>query len=347
MRAAADFGESKPGGRARKSLCLDPSRAANCAAPAAMLASFLTTIFFSLSVIFAARSARVLGGPVANLGRLSVATVLLAIWAHGFGEGLRGASLPWFFWSGVIGFGLGDIALFGALPRIGPRLSILLTQCLAAPVAAVTEWVWLGTTLRSVDLVCAGITLGGVAIALAPDRGVQVDRRTFWIGVLCGIGSALGQAGGAVLSRKANEVAALTQFPIDGGTAAYQRIVGGVLMTLVAFVLFRRTRPVEETARADRWRIGWPLVLANALAGPTVGVACYQWALRTTASGIVLPIVATAPLVTIVLSFFIEGLRPTRRAVWGGLVAVAGAIALKDAQSNWWMFSTLRKLLNI
>ena len=28
-----------------------------------MLASFLTTIFFSLSVIFAARSARVLGGP--------------------------------------------------------------------------------------------------------------------------------------------------------------------------------------------------------------------------------------------------------------------------------------------
>src|SRR5712671_7142132 len=117
-----------------------------------MFPSFLTTIFFSLSVIFAARSARLLGGPVANLGRIGIATVLLAIWAHGFGEGLRGVSLPWFFLSGVIGFGLGDMALFGALPRIGPRLAILLTQCLAAPVAAAAEWLWLGTTLRFADL---------------------------------------------------------------------------------------------------------------------------------------------------------------------------------------------------
>ena len=100
---------------------------------------FLTTIFFSLSVIFAARSARVLGGPTANLARICVATVLLALWAHTFGEGLHGGGLPWFFLSGIIGFGLGDMALFGALPRIGPRLAILITQCLAAPIAALVE----------------------------------------------------------------------------------------------------------------------------------------------------------------------------------------------------------------
>ena len=74
--------------------------------------------------------------------------------------------------------------------------------------------------------------------------------------------------------------------------------------------------------------------MANALAGPTIGVGCYQWALRTTPSGIVLPIVATSPLVTIVLSFFIDGLRPTRRAVLGGLVAVGGAVALKLVQAG-------------
>jgi hypothetical protein len=74
-----------------------------------LFASFLTTIFFSLSVIFAARSARVLGGQTANLGRISLATVLLSIWAHVFGQGLHGGGLPWFFASGVIGFGLGDV----------------------------------------------------------------------------------------------------------------------------------------------------------------------------------------------------------------------------------------------
>src|SRR5580700_712820 len=119
-------------------------RGANCAAPR-MFASFLTTIFFSLSVIFAARSARILGGPTANLARICVATVFLAIWAHTFGQGLHGGGLAWFFVSGVVGFGLGDMALFGALPRIGPRLAILITQCLAAPIAATVEWLWLGT----------------------------------------------------------------------------------------------------------------------------------------------------------------------------------------------------------
>ena len=261
--------------------------------------------------------------------------MLLAGWAHTFGAGLRGESLPWFFLSGVIGFGLGDMALFGALPRIGPRLSILLTQCLAAPIAAVAEWAWLGTTLRPVDLGCAAVILAGVAVALAPDRGLQVDRRTFWIGALFGVGSALGQALGAVVSRKANDVAALTNLPIDGGTAAYQRAIGGVLLTVLAFWLMRKSRAADDAVRPPgSWRAAWPFVVANALAGPAIGVGCYQWALRTTPSGIVLPIIATSPLATIVLSFYLDGLRPTRRAVLGGLLAVGGAVALKLVQAG-------------
>jgi drug/metabolite transporter (DMT)-like permease len=300
-----------------------------------LLPAFLTTIFFSLSVIFAARSARVLGGQTANLGRISLATVILAIWAHCLGEGLHGGGLPWFFASGVIGFGLGDMALFGALPRIGPRLSILITQCLAAPIAAFAEWLWLGTTVRPMDLVCAGVILVGVAVALAPDHGMDVSPRTFWIGALFGIGSALGQASGAVLSRKANEAAALTGYVIDGGTAAYQRIIGGLLMTIIGFLLLRRTLPKDDTPKpADRWRRGSVFVLGNALAGPTLGVGCYQLALRNTPSGLVLPIVATSPLVTIILTFFMDGTRPTRRAVIGGIIAVAGAVAMKILQTS-------------
>ena len=297
-----------------------------------MFASFLTTIFFSLSVIFAARTVRLLGGPAANLGRIVVATALLAIWAHGWGRGVEGPGRAWFFLSGVIGFGLGDMALFGALPRIGPRLAILLTQCLATPVAALVEWLWLGTELGTADYLCAAVILVGVALALAPDRGLEVERRVFWIGVLFGVGSALGQALGAVISRKAYAVGDCAHFAVDGGTAAYQRILGGLLMTLVAFVALRSTR-AGSPVPAGAWRAAWPLVLGNALAGPAIGVGCYQWALATTPSGTVLPIVATSPLVTLVLSFFLEGLRPTRRALAGGLLAVAGAVGLALARS--------------
>lgn len=297
-----------------------------------MLASALTTIFFSFSVIFGARSARLLGGPRANLARMTLATVLLGIWAHGFGAGLAGPGMPWFFLSGVIGFGLGDMALFGALPRIGPRLAILLTQCLAAPIAALAEWLWLGTTLRAVDLACAAVILTGVAVALAPDRGSTVAARGFWIGVLFGVGSALGQALGAVVSRKAVDVGALAGLSVDGGTAAYQRAIGGVLLTWLAALVFLRRS--GEAAEPPRWREGWPFVAANALAGPAIGVGCYQWALKTTPSGIVLPIVATSPLVTMLLAWWLDGTRPTRRALTGGLLAVAGAVALKWAQAG-------------
>jgi drug/metabolite transporter (DMT)-like permease len=294
-----------------------------------MLPSLLTTIGFSLSVIFATRSAKVLGGPTANVARLILAALLLSIWAHGFGGGLRGAGLPWFFLSGIIGFALGDTALFGALQRIGPRLTILLTQCLAAPIAAFAEWCWLGTTLRPVEIACSTVILAGVGLALAPDRNFEGTRRTFWLGVLCGIGSAAGQALGAVVSRKANDVSLAAGMVVDGGTAAYQRILAGVLVTGLAFAFVKKMRPHPGTLGPAEWRRAWPLVAGNALAGPTLGVACYQWALRTTPSGIVLPIVATSPLVTMLLAWLINGERPTRRSVSGGVIAVMGAAGLK------------------
>ena len=296
-----------------------------------MLASFLTIIFFSFSVIFASRSAKVLGGQRANAARLALALVLLATWAHSFGKGLQGPSLGWFLWSGFIGFGLGDMALFGALPRIGPRLAILLTQCLAAPLAATVEWLWLGTRLQWAEVGCAALILAGVAFALAPDHGWEGSRRTFWVGALFGLGSAGGQALGAVISRKALLVAEQAGFHLDGGTAAYQRLLAGAVTTWIALAIFQRWQraaPVEGTAPVP-WRKGAPLVAGNALAGPVLGVACFQWALQTTPSGVVLPIVATSPLVTMALAFAMDGARPPRRAATGSVLAVAGAVLMK------------------
>jgi drug/metabolite transporter (DMT)-like permease len=73
-------------------------------------------------------------------------------------------------------------------------------------------------------------------------------------------------------------------------------------------------------------------MLANGLAGPVLGVGCYQWALATTPSGIVLPIAATAPLLSIPIAYWLEGDRPTRRAILGGVVAVGACIALSTSR---------------
>src|SRR6266850_2490035 len=112
-----------------------------------MLPAFLTVGLWAFTVVAASRAARLVGGAAANLGRLALAIVLLALWAHIFGKGLQGESLRWFVLSGCIGFGLGDISAFEAMPRIGPRLTSMSVMCLSAPMAAIIEWVWLGTKL--------------------------------------------------------------------------------------------------------------------------------------------------------------------------------------------------------
>jgi drug/metabolite transporter (DMT)-like permease len=288
-------------------------------------AAFLTTVLFSISAVCGQRTARLLGGNEANFWRLCFAAVLLASYAHVFGAGLHGKAFWIFFVSGCIGFGIGDAALFQALPRIGSRLSVLIVLCLSSPVAAVIEWAWLRTTLTLIEIGCGLLVLLGVAIALAPGPGEGAEKPSA-SGILFGILAAVCQALGAVLSRKAFAMARHAGEDIDGITAAYQRILGGVLVTalLLWIVKQRQTAPVDP----GRWRKAWPWVLLNGLSGPALGVSCYQWALKTAPTGIVLPIVAITPIVIIPFSRHLEGERPTLRSLIGGLVAVLGAVLL-------------------
>jgi drug/metabolite transporter (DMT)-like permease len=170
---------------------------------------------------------------------------------------------------------------------------------------------------------------------------MERPRRELLWGLSFGLLAAVCQALGAVLSRKAFAAARFAGENIDGITAAYQRILGGVALGAV-FLLFvkhgsifktssseRRAEDIPSSlSRTSRWRQAWPWVLANGLAGPALGVSCYQWALKTTPTGVVLPIVAITPLVIIPFSHHIEGERPTARSLAGGALAVAGAVAL-------------------
>jgi len=297
-----------------------------------MFPSFVTVVLWSFCVVCANRAVRLVGSAAANLSRLALATVLLALWAYLFGKGLQGVGLLYFVLSGVVGFGFGDIAGYEALPRIGSRLTILLAQCLAAPFAALVEWLWLGTALSGAQMACGAAILAGVAIAVAPSDQFEIDREHLWAGVGFGVLACFGQGGGAVLSRKAYQLVESAGQTIDGGTAAFQRIIGGLGLVFVFFVLVelrgRRSANNVESNNKRPWERAWPWIVAHTLTGPVIGVSCYQWALATTPSGVVLPIIATTPLAVIPFAYFIEHDRPRRRSLVGGVIAVAGGVAL-------------------
>jgi len=307
-----------------------------------MIPACITVFLWSCSVIFARRSVHQLGENLANLSRILVAVVAMGLLAHLFGKGLGGGGFFYFFLSGVVGFGLGDIGGFYALPRLGSRLTLLLAQCVAAPIAGLAEWLWLGTTISWVQLGAISLILAGIVLALAPRELPPASRPAFIAGVGFGLLAAFGQGMGAVLSRKAyaaaNALGTWTepQGILDsvwmGATSGYQRLIGGCVLIVLFYFLSLRIRAWHTFPRAphgaDPLASKVRLVLLTAAAGPVFGIICFQWALATTPSAIVQPIVAMTPLAVMPLAWFFEGDRPSRRAVAGALVSVAGVALL-------------------
>jgi drug/metabolite transporter (DMT)-like permease len=300
-----------------------------------MLASFLTTVFWAVSAICGARSARIIGGTEANFWRLAAATLMLAAWAYSFGQGLTGGAFATFFVSGLIGIGIGDIAYFQTLPRLGPRLTLLLTQCLTAPLGAALEWMRLGTKLTPAQMFWGFVILCGVGVSLAPGRHLHLAKKAVISGVIWSLLAAVGGAWGAVLSREAFAIADHLGQKIDAPTAAFQRLVGGLLFAGVCLlvVMWRRGKNGGENGSpvmsvGEKWRRAGFWILANSIAGQTIGVSCYQWAIHTTEAGVVLAIVATTPLIAIPFTMLIDGERPSMHSMVGDVVAVVGVIGL-------------------
>jgi drug/metabolite transporter (DMT)-like permease len=302
-----------------------------------MLASFLAAFFFALNATFSGRNARAHGPARANIGRLIVAAILLGAFAHTLGHGFTSASVGWFLLSGVIGMGLGDLGVYAALPLLGSRLTVLMTQCLAAPIAAGGEWLWLDTRLTGPQIFWGLIILAGVALALMPSKSSPPKVALKPVGFLFGLIAAAGQGLGALVSRKGGLVAEAAGESIHNATfglnAAYQRILAGLIFASLWFFalrLLRRNRAAPTTAAPAP--LNFRLIFANGLIGPVLGVGCYQWALATAPSGLVLPIVATTPLFAIPLAWWLDGDKPSRRTILGSLVAVGGCIALTLAR---------------
>jgi drug/metabolite transporter (DMT)-like permease len=276
-----------------------------------------------------------IGGTEANFWRVSLAVLVLGAWSFSFGAGLSGSAFPLLFISGMIGIGFGDVASFQTLPLLGPRVSSLLVLCMTAPLAALVEWLWLGTRLTSIQLIWGGVILVGVGIALQKGNRLIFDRSVLLRGTFFAVLAALGTAIGAVLSRKAYALAGTDS--LTGLDAAFQRIVGGTIVAGIVLLIVKRRefriqasaprRLVTEASR-HKWRAAWPWIVANGLAGQAFGVSCMQWALESTPTALVLSITATTPVMIIPVQYLIEGERPSIQAIVGGVIAVVGVVAL-------------------
>jgi drug/metabolite transporter (DMT)-like permease len=285
--------------------------------------------FYAWSVTCARRSSAHHGPDLANLGRLLVGILIVGLIVAFSGRHPFCAGWGWLILGGVLGLGIGDIALFRALPRIGVGLTMLLTQCLAAPFALILEYEALGHAPNGAQLAAAFVILLGVGVALgAPAEGDPADRRTgVWLGVL----SALGQACGAVSTPMAAEACRQAGETIpDGFAQAFVRLLGGVPLVIL-FVLWtsRKEGLLAKVRRPYAFASAPWWMLMNGISGPALGVACYQWALTQHPAALVLSVVALTPLFGLVMQWAVEGQRPSWRLWVGGAIAIGGVILLR------------------
>lgn len=301
-----------------------------------MLPAVLTAALFATSVILGHRAARLAGSLEANFWRVTLASLFLGIMAFTFGAGLSGGVVGWFALSGAIGVGLGDFAIYHALPRLGPRITSLFVQCLMAVFAALFEWLWLDTTFTWVQLLLSATVLAGVVTALGTLEEVRNHARTLRAGIALATFGAAATAGGAVISRKAFDALHATGSDLDGITAGFQRMLGGLGVSMLFYLALRMAQPRQNTDYEPRIfaiatparRKAWIWIVGNSLAGQTLGVSCMQWALARTPAAQVLVVVAMTPILVIPLARIFEGERITVRAAIGSIVAVSGVAGL-------------------
>ncbi|MCX4242737.1 DMT family transporter [Paraliomyxa miuraensis] len=290
------------------------------------LAALGTAVCWTLtSLFFAAAGARI-GSLVVNFVRLVMALVMLA----GLGWATRGLPWPsdasahawtWLTLSGLIGFAFGDLCLFRALVIIGPRLGSLLMS-FAPPLAALIGWLGLGETLTGGQWLGMALTVSGVAMALA-DRApagtrAPIDRRTLVIGVLLGLGGALGQAGGLVISKHG-------MGSYDPFAATQIRVMAGIVGFGAIFTVTRRWPRVVGALRQSRAMLFTGL---GAVFGPFLGVSLSLIAVQRTSAGVAASLMALSPILIIPMVRVLHRERIGLGGVVGTVLAVAGVVLL-------------------
>jgi drug/metabolite transporter (DMT)-like permease len=304
-----------------------------------MLAAILTTFCFAVSAVCGQRLSRLLGGITANFWRLLLATTILALMTILFWPAsVRRETFGWFFLSGMIGFGIGDVGLYLAYPHLGSRLTILVLMCFGCFFSAAGDWLILGTRLNSAQGVSVIVILTGIILALhRPHEPLRFNRGLFFAVV-----AGWGQGFGAVISRIAQDAAAAEGFSVNGISQAAQRAVGGLLIGGLVYAAVRTAKhqrqvdpavidagsailPIATPPRRKKHLTFW--LVTAALFGPVIGVSCMQWALDVLkSSALVVAITATSPLVIVPLARWIEGDKPSPRALIGTILGVAGVV---------------------
>lgn len=240
----------------------------------------------------------------------------------------------WLLLSGFVGYFLGDWCLFKSYIVIGSRLGQLF-MTLAPAFTAFFAWVMIGQTLSWNSLTAMLVTLAGIGIAVTDSKGTEDGEPVRMKGVLLGIGAALGQGLGLVMSKigidhfTSNITAGQLEefgFVIPFGSNLIRCIAGTVCY--LAWYLISRARSSGSSSphlmSLIRDRKATVALLITLVSGPFLGVALSLAAVQLTAAGIASTLMAMTPIIILFPSHWLFHQPITLRSILGALISCVG-----------------------
>jgi len=269
----------------------------------------------------------------------------------------------WMILSGLVGFVFGDLCLFYSYLLITARFSQLL-MTLAPPFAALFGWLLLGETLSPMGFVGMAVTLVGIAISVlkrGSNAAASVGEETLIAGgsnltvvtrcekesitrrvisklspnlrlhlplngLLLGIGGALGQGLGIVLSKqgmnyyniaaKGTDVAGYIPF-----AATQMRIITGIIGFALIILLTKRFRDFKDGFKN---RKAVSATFAGSIFGPFVGVSLSLMAIQHTNTAVASTIMATTPIIILIPYILLYKKKITFVELIGAILSVVG-----------------------
>lgn len=279
-------------------------------------------------------ASRRLGVFVMNVWRMALALVLsvLLMRCCSGTMGLQyasGEAWTWLLMSGVVGYFFGDWCLFNSYLTIGSRYGQLF-MTLAPAFTALSAWIMLGQMLSWSALLAMTVTLLGIVISVW-----HVDKKELPTkGILFGLGAALGQGLGLVLSKlglDAYEASMPASLPAEVAdylpfSANSVRCMAGLVCFTAWYYWMRPKFRKEQLTFTDsfRNRRGLFAMIIAVFSGPFIGVGFSLMAVQYTAAGIASTLMATTPILILLPSRWLFGQEITFRNVLGAIISVVG-----------------------
>lgn len=286
------------------------------------IVALLTALLWSVTSLLFTIASKQVGSEHVNRIRLLIATVILSL-VHFLWQGTllpidaEPSRWGWLGVSAILGLVVGDGLLYYAFTAIGTRLAMLL-MTLSPVIGTFLAWVFLHETLGPVKIGAILITMSSVAWVTLERGNANPARhspRDYLIGVLCGIGSAFGQATGLILSKQ-------------GMSGDFPALSASLIRLFVAMITIWLWALLRGQGRAIiqglRNRRAAGAILGGSLVGPVLGMTLSLIAVQLTHVGIASTLMSLSPVLLLPLVHWIFKEPISLQAIIGTVVAIVG-----------------------